>query len=162
MPELTDPLKALLSFQHALQNRMVVPRPGELDPSVLVYADRPAGEPRFTYVRLEGLKVAALVNFTPSDPFEPGIPCYGIGYAVHQNFRGQGRAQSLVKAAIAELRNGLARNGIPIFHIEAIVGADNIASQHVAAATLSPDAKPGTDQYSGVPIFQYVRKIEPR
>ena len=130
--------------------------------NVLVYADQPSGQPRFTYARLEGAKVAALVNFTPSDPFEPGIPCFGIGYAVHKDFRGQGRAQSLVNAAIAELKNGLARNGFPIFYIEAIVGADNEVSQRVAAATIAPDAKPGTDQYSGDPIFQYVKKIEVR
>jgi len=160
MPALTDPLNALLSFQRALQNRAVAPRPGDLDPTVLVYVDQPNGELRLTYVRLEGQKVAALVNFTNAEPIESGMPCYGIGYAVHQNYRQQGRAKSLVEAAIAELRNGLGRNRIPAFHVEAIVGADNVASQHVAAKTLSPNATLGTDQYSGVPILQYVRKVE--
>lgn len=121
MPTLTDPLNALLSFQRALQSRAVAPRPGELDPSVLVYADQPTGELRLTYVRLEGQKVAALVNFTNNEPIESGVPCYGIGYAVHQNYRQQGRAKSLVDAAIAELRNGLGRSHIPAFHVEAIV-----------------------------------------
>jgi hypothetical protein len=65
----------------------------------------------------------------------------------------------LVEAAIAELRNGLGRNGVPAFHIEAIVGTDNLASQHVAAQTLSRGAAPGINQYSGNPILQYVRKV---
>lgn len=65
-----------------------------------------------------------------------------------------------MKAAIAELSNRLAHNGIRAFHIEAIVGADNVASRQVAAATISPVATPAIDQYSGVPVFQYVRKIE--
>lgn len=79
MPALTDPLNALLSFQRALQNSTVAPRPGELDPAVLVYADQPNGELRLTYVRLEGQKVAALVNLTNAAPIESGVPCYGIG-----------------------------------------------------------------------------------
>ncbi len=66
----------------------------------------------------------------------------------------------MAKTAIAELSNGLAHNGIRAFHIAAIVGADNVAPQQVAAATISPDATPDIDQYSGIPVFQYVRKIE--
>lgn len=159
MPALTDPLNALLSFQRALQNRAVKPIQGELDPSILVYVDQPNGELRLTYVRLEGQRVAALVNFTDAEPIEPGVRCFGIGYAVHEKYRGQGRSKSLVEASISELSHGLARNGISEFHIEAVVGADNVASQHVAAATISPDSSPGTDTYSGVPIFQYVRKV---
>lgn len=65
-----------------------------------------------------------------------------------------------MKATIAELSNRLAHNGIRVFHIAAIVGADNVASQQVAAATISAVATPDIDQYSGVPVFQYVRKIE--
>ena len=160
MPVLTDPLNALLSFQRALQNRAVAPRPGELDTTVLVHADQPNGELRLTYVRLEGQKVAALVNFTSAEPIESGVPCFGIGYAVHQNYRQEGRAKSLVEAAMAELRNGLSRNGVPTFHVEAVVSTDNIASQQVAARTLSPNATPGTDQCSGVSILQYVRKVD--
>lgn len=67
----------------------------------------------------------------------------------------------MAKTVIAELSNGLAHNGIRAFHIAAIVGADNVApQQQVAAATISPDATPDIDQYSGIPVFQYVRKIE--
>lgn len=159
MPQLTDPLNALLSFQRALRNRSVRPMPGELDSTVLVFRDEPNGELRLTYARLEGDKVAALVNFTPADPIEQEVPCFGIGYAVHQDYRRQGRAKSLVEAAIAELRNGLGRNGIHAFHIEAVVGVDNIASQRVAEQTLTPESKPGTDQFSSVPILQFVRKV---
>lgn len=160
MTALTDPLNALLSFQRALQNRTIVPWPGELDPTVLVYADQPNGELRLTYVQLEVQKVVALVNFTNAESIESGMPCYGIGYAVHQNYRGQGLAASLVEAAIAELRNGLGRNYFPAFHVEAIVGTDNVASQNVATKVLSPNATLGIDQYSGAPILQYVRKVE--
>lgn len=160
MPTLTDPHNALLSFQRALQNHAVAPQPGELDPSVLVYADQPNGVLRLTYVRLEGQKVAALVSFIESEPIEPGVPCYGIGYALHQKYRQQGRAKSLVEAAVKELRNGLGRNRVSALHVEAIVGVDNVGSQHVAASTLTPVATPGIDQYSGVPILQYVRKVK--
>lgn len=159
MPTLTDPLDALMSFQRALQRGGISPIRGELDPGILVYRDEPNGELRLTYARLEGQRVASLVNFAPTDPIEPAIPCFSIGYAVHEKYRGQGRAKSLVEAAIAELANGLTRNGRPVFHIEAIVGANNIASQKVAQATISSDGKPGMDQFAKVPILQFVRKI---
>lgn len=159
MPALIDPLNALLSFQRALQRGAVQPVRGALDPTVLAYRDEPNGELRLTYARMEGQRVAALVNFATAEPIEPGLPCFGIGYAVHEKYRGQGRAKSLVEAAIAELTTGLARNSLRAFHIEAVVGADNFASQKIAQATISATGKPGTDVFSGVPILQYVRKV---
>jgi hypothetical protein len=57
------------------------------------------------------------------------------------------------------MRHGFKRAGIPAFHVEAIVGANNTASLRVAEQTISTSPTAITDQFSGVPAFQYVRKI---
>lgn len=160
MPGLTDPLEALLSFQRALAGRKISPARGDLDPTILVLKDDPNGLLRLTYARVRAGRVTALVNFVVADPVEPGVPCFNMGYAVHKDLRGQGRAKELVTAAIAELQNGLARNGVRSFHVEAIVGTDNVESQHVAAATVSGHAQPGIDHPSQVPILQYIRRVD--
>ena len=46
------------------------------------------------------------------------------------------------------------------FCIEAVVGTDNEPSKRVAAATISADPVPITDEFSGLPALHYVRKVE--
>jgi len=159
MPGMADPHAALLSFQQALADGEIQLRPGELDPKLFLYADQPNGRARFTYVRLNNRTVTAFVNLAVADPIE-GMPCFQIGYAVPEAFRGQGRAKDAVKAALAELKNGIARANITTFYVEAVVGKDNEPSKHVAAATISSKAVEITDQDSGLPALQYVRRIE--
>lgn len=101
----------------------------------------------------------ALVQFIPCDPVE-GEPCFNVGWAVAEAYRGQGRAHGVVSAAIKEMRNGFNRAGMKAFWIEAIVGEDNIASQRLAEQLLSGPVKKATDGYSGDPIVQYLRRID--
>lgn len=155
---MTDPSDALKSFQEALLGNQLQMQRGEVDPELLVYLDHPNEKPRFTYVRLQRRTVTALVMLVVSDAIE-GTPCFQIGYAVPEAYRNQGRAKSAVSAAISELKHGLLRNEVATFHVEAIVGADNKASQHVAAGTISTTPVAISDQVSGLPAFHYVRKI---
>jgi hypothetical protein len=80
--------------------------------------------------------VTAFVEFVLSDPID-GTPCFEIGCAVPEAYRNQGRAKNAVVADISELKRGLMGNKISTFYVEAIVSADNNASQHVAAATIT-------------------------
>lgn len=161
MPQLTNPEDALRAFQRALDNKLIKTARGSTDPTLLVHLDRPNDVPRATYVRMEGARVAALVAFVVSEPIESGIHCFGIGYAVHPRYRGEGRAKSIVVAALAEFQEGLKRSGVSTFHVEAIVGASNVASQHVASNVISTHGEPGIDGPSGEKILAYVRKIAP-
>jgi hypothetical protein len=91
---MTDPANSLQSFQEELLLGTVRPTPTRLDPDLFLYRDSPLGEgSRMTYVRLEGSTVTALVVFVPEEYID-GVPCAGIGYAVPQGYRGQGRAKS--------------------------------------------------------------------
>lgn len=156
---MTNPSDALQSFQEELLQGRIRPQPCLGDPNLFIYSDKPLGSPRVTYARLKGATVTALVMFVFDDPIE-GIPCFGIGYAVPEAYRNEGRAKEVVKAAIADLRDGLARGGRAVFYVEAIVGVDNRASQRVAEQVISDSPVAVTDKLSGLPALQYVCKIE--
>lgn len=158
MPAMTDPTDSLKSFQKALDDGELRLQRGELDPDLFVFAGRPEGETRMTYARIEDGTVTALAVFVLTERVE-SLPCFQLGIAVPDTLRRQGRATTIVEAAIAEMKNGFSRAGMPAFYVEAIVGADNLASQQVAAATLSDTPKKCMDQFSGVPALQYMRKV---
>jgi hypothetical protein len=159
MPQMTDPLNALNSFQSALRRGEIYPQQCETDSSLHVLLDRPNGEIRLTYVRLNHGKVTALATFVSGDPMD-GLPCFNVGYAVPEKYRRRGRAKDIVNAAINEMKHGFSRTRAASFYVEAIVGVDNIASQHVASVTISTDPIPVTDEVSGLPALHYVRKID--
>lgn len=93
-----------------------------------------------------------------SDPLE-GKPVFQIGYAVPQHLRKRGLAKDIANAAIAELQNGLARNGIKSFHVEAVAGQRNAASQKVAASVIGGEPREMIDEISGEPAYAYMREI---
>jgi hypothetical protein len=84
-------------------------RAGELDPDLFLYADHLTGVQRLTYVRLNRQTVTAFANVIMTEPMH-GLPRFQVGVAVPEAYRGKGYAKSIVAAAIAELRHGLARN----------------------------------------------------
>jgi RimJ/RimL family protein N-acetyltransferase len=153
---MTDPMNALLSFQQEFLVLKPKLKPARTDRNLYLYVDAPNGEIRVTFVRLEGKTVTALVSFAENDPIE-GVHCYDIGYAVAEAYRNQGRAKEIVAAAIKELRgNGEA------FYVNAIVKADNVVSQRVAAQVTSATAVPINESITGLPAFQYLRRFEPK
>jgi hypothetical protein len=155
---MTDPFDALTSFQQALLDGEISLRAGELDPDLFLHVDHPTGVPRFTYVRLARQSVTALAIMIQTEPMH-GLPCFQVGVAVLEAQRGKGHAKSVVAAAIAELRHGLSRNKISSFYVEAIVSIHNEPSKRVAESTLSTTPVAVTDEVSGLPALQYVRKI---
>src|SRR5258708_2326788 len=84
------------------------------DPNLFVHLDAPNGPPeiRFTYVRLKGKTVTAMVIFAAEPPID-GKPSFAVGYAVPKAFQKQGRAKDVLVAAIADMQAGLSWNGVP-------------------------------------------------
>ncbi len=156
---LPDLSLALRSFQQALDNGQIALRPGSLDAQLFVHLDRPNGELRLTYVRLEQAKVTALVQFIQADPVAME-PCFSVGWAVPEELWGQGRVGEAFMAAVKELRHGMAPQGMTAFWIEGIVGADNKASQRAAEKVISAPVATDTDSHAGVPVVQYIRRID--
>ncbi|HDJ8365911.1 TPA: GNAT family N-acetyltransferase, partial [Escherichia coli] len=88
--------------------------------------------------------------------FVEGKPCFGVGYAVADEYKAQGIGTQLLIASIEEMQYGF-RNSFNEFYVEAIVGVGNQASNKLAAKVLSDTPEPGTDSYSGKPINQYMK-----
>lgn len=154
---MTDPSNALRSFQEELWRGTIEVQPGALNPNIFFHFDHLTG--RFSYVTLENNTVTAFVTFAPWQRIE-GMHCFNIGYAVPEAYRKQGRAKEVLRMAIAELQHGLGRGRISTFYVEAIIGADNKPSQRVAEQLLSAAPVEMTDEVSGLPALQYIRKIE--
>ena len=91
---MTDPSNAMQSFQQALLRGGIQLRRGVLDPDLYVYVDKPNGQPRFTYVRLNRKTVTAFVEFAWCEPIE-GTPCLAIGYAVPENIENRDAQRKL-------------------------------------------------------------------
>ncbi len=157
MPQMTDPMNALVSFQEVITAGGLQLQRGVLDRDVFLHVDRPEESVRFTYTRIEKGTVTALAMFVHVGRHK-GIPCFAVGYAVPEKLRSQGRAKGILAAGLAELKRGLIENGS--FYINAVVGNDNIASQQVSAAIISQTPEPIIDDVSGLPALSYYKKIE--
>lgn len=157
---MTDPSNAMHSFQEELKSGRIKIQPGDIYPTLYFYGDN-IGDRKFrlTYVTLENMIVTAFVNFVLCAPIEK-IPCLQIGYAVPEAYRNQNRAKEAIRMAIIEAQHGLKRNAIATFYVEAIIGVHNIASQRVAEKVISDTPMSITDEFSGLPALQYLRKIE--
>lgn len=107
---------------------------------------------------MKGRTVTAMVMFIQVQHYN-GKPCYQIGYAVPKRYQKQGRAKEIVAAAIREFTTGMKRRE-PEFYIEAIIDAQNEASQRVAERLISDSPKEVTDKIAGVPALQYVKHIK--
>lgn len=156
--QMPDPMVTLAEFQKAYR-RGIDSIPCELHPNIILHVDRPEGTPRLTYAKVEHGRVKALAVFVVTDPID-GEQCYHVGYAVPEAYRGRGWASEILQQGIDELRNGLRRNGVKRFYVEAIVSQDNLPSQHVAAKVISASPKSGTDGNTGEPTFEYTRLVE--
>jgi RimJ/RimL family protein N-acetyltransferase len=157
---MTDPSVGMKSFQQALRRGTIGLHVAKTDPALFVHLDTPNGPPeiRYTYVRLKGKTVTALVIFAAEPPIK-GKPHFSVGYAVPKAFQNQGRGKEIVAAGIADMRAGLSRNGFPEFYLDAIVGVDNPASRRIAEQLISDKPKAITEGHSGLPAFKYIRKI---
>ena len=102
--------------------------------------------------------MTALANFTPNGSVD-GSPCWALAYAVPEALRGQHRAREIVQAGIAELQNGF--KGHPHFHVEAVIGVDNLASQRVAANVICREAETIIDSHSNEPAVRLPASSKP-
>ncbi|MBN8791024.1 MAG: GNAT family N-acetyltransferase [Stenotrophomonas nitritireducens] len=158
MAAMTDPMNALISFQQALATGGVSPQMAELHNDVLVLFDHPNGVPRFTYALVREQSVVAVAVFVPTDPID-GTTCFNSGYAVDQRHRSKGLGKEITQKAFDELTEGFRRAGFPGLYVEAIVSTSNEHSQRLANRLFSDSPTACTDEESGQPALQYVRRL---
>lgn len=159
MTKMTDPHNGLVSFQAALLGGHIRPRACSQHQDLSFLYDIAETSPRITYALIEdGNVVKALASFVPVDPCDDS-PCFAVGYAVAKSFRGQGLAYEILEKSLDEFV-GLSKGKTPRMYIEAVVGADNFASQKVAGRFINDAPDSITDQISGLPALHYMRLIE--
>jgi hypothetical protein len=151
-------MDAFKTFEPALKSGELRVEPGTIDPELIVHMDMPNGQIRITYARMRGQSVSSIVIITPAE-YENGLPVYQIGYAVAQHLRKRGVGKEIAQAAVREFIGGMARNGIVNFYLEAVVGANNIASQKIAKHVIGGEPKEIADHNSGEAAFQYMMEI---
>jgi Acetyltransferase (GNAT) domain len=154
----TDPANAMKLFQEALLAGHLPLRQGSVDRSLYLAVDKINDNVRFTYLRLNGKVITAFVSFVTVEPIDD-LPCFQVGYAVPEEFRGLGRATDIVRAATTELVQGFGRAGQHDFYIEAVVGTDNPASQKIAGKLIQAAPTPITDCVSNGPALRYLRRV---
>jgi len=153
---MTDPSDALPLFQRSLTLGLIPIQCGTLDKNLYIATDDVNGHHRFSYMKLRDRTILALVQFVNIDPLD-GIPCFQAGYAVPENFRGQGLGKASFKAALDEMALGFSRFGD--FYVETIVGLDNPASQKISERVLGGSPQEISDSVSGKPALRYLRRI---
>lgn len=158
MPDMIDPSDSLSSFQDALNKKLITLSSCVVHPEMKVLLDNAEGTPRITYALLDGQKVKGIAIYVPVEPID-GMPCFGLGYAVAEQYRKQGVATKIVQDSLDEMHAGF-KKAIPKFYVEAIVGIDNEGSNKVASKLLSQEPKACNDSFSGKPAQQYVRFMD--
>ncbi|WP_286727656.1 MULTISPECIES: GNAT family N-acetyltransferase [Sphingobacterium] len=156
---MTDPTSAMQSFQDEFSKGNIQLQPCINSSGVYVYADQINKKARLTYITLQDTTITSFVNFVSCAPID-GIPGFQIGYAVPELYRNNGSAKKTISNAITEMRYGFRSAGIIAFYIEALVDADNKASQRVAEQVISANPENIIDEFSGLPALRYFREIK--
>jgi GNAT superfamily N-acetyltransferase len=155
---MTDPNNALVSFQDAYKRRLIALQRSRFNRDIFEHADDALGVPRITHARFASGIPIGIVIYCPVQPVG-GIPCFAIGYAVDEKSRGQGIGTQLVKDSIEVVRQGFQSAGINDFYLEAIIGAQNGASNQIARKLISASPKSITEKHSNEPAYQYMCRI---
>ena len=160
MPVIVDPHIGFVSFQEAVRTGIIQLAKCTTHPDLYIFHDTPEpGVQRLTYALVTETLAKAYAVYVLAEPLK-GKPCFGVGYATDVEYRGKGLATEVVQASMADLqKNMTSKLRSPGFYVEAIIGADNLASQAVAARTLSDKPKQTKDKESGQPALQYVKLL---
>jgi RimJ/RimL family protein N-acetyltransferase len=156
---MTDPMDSLRLLQQAIDEQVVGFQHCEIFPDIAVHFDKPNDVPRFTYVRMENGIAQSIALFVMGEPVE-GIHCFQMGWATVETMRRNGLATDVASKAVEELKNGMNRNGINRFYIEAIIAETNTESQRLASRMFPDPPEPCTDSLSGETALQYLRLVE--
>jgi hypothetical protein len=160
LPEMTNPMDALVSLQGALDARTVQMRACEIHSDLRVLLDHPTTHDlRLTYARVVAGIVQSIALFVSAEPVGR-IPCMALGCAVIESMRGRGLGTETVVKAMDELWNGLKRKGVREFYVEGVVATSNVASNRLARRLLSDSPRTGIEAISGEPALIYLRLLK--
>jgi hypothetical protein len=103
---------------------------------------------RYTYARLEGLKVLQTIVLDENQPLN-GLPCFCLFYGTLEELRGKGNTVSFIEQILEQFKKDLPRS-YKEFYIETLIEVDNEASLAIAAKLFGEPSKEGVDKNSGI------------
>jgi hypothetical protein len=156
--EMTDPMDSLNAMQSALNEGIIRLQSCELYPEIGILLDQPNGFYRYSYVQLNGQQVEAIALIVMTESIDT-VPCFQIGYAVIESMRRKGLGKSIIKKALTDFKNGMQRNSIKEYYIEALISTKNKASNIIASRLLSNKPVKCKDEITNESAYQYLLKV---
>jgi hypothetical protein len=157
MPSMVDPHIGLVSYQEALLQGLIHPRPCKVHKELTVLFDDVPDGKRITYALMSGSTVKATVIYALNGSLN-GKPYFQVGYAVAEAFRNQGVAKKALRMSIEEITEGFSAS-IPSFYIEAVVSRSNAASLRLAETVIGGAPEEITDKHSGESALRYTMSV---
>lgn len=111
--------------------------------------DRGIYNDRFTYARLNGMKVQQLVVLDENQPLN-GMPCYCLFYGTLEELRGQGKTVDFIQQILEQFKKDVSKKHKE-FYIETLIETDNEASLAIASKLFGEPKHDGVDELSGTP-----------
>jgi hypothetical protein len=123
---------------------------------IFVEIDQGLRSERYTYARLNGLKVQQLVVLDENEPLN-GLPCFCLFYGTLENLRGQGLTAPFVRKCLDQFKKDLRPHHGRNYYIESLIETGNAPSLALARKLFGDPSHDGVDQMSGHPtrIWQF-------
>lgn len=111
---------------------------------------------RYTYARLEGLKVQQLAVLDQVQPLN-GLPCFSLFYGTLEELRGKGLTPPFIEYVLKQFAKDLHANYGNQYYIESLIETNNEASLTIAKKIFGEPSNDGVDEESGIPtrIWQF-------
>ena len=155
MHEHQNPMTGFKLLEQAFsQGFRMRPVPGTED--LFVEIDQGLRTERYTYARLEGLKVQQLVVLDENEPLN-GLPCFCLFYGTLESLRGQGLTSPFIRQCLNQFKKDLPPRYGRSYYVESLIETDNEPSLAIAKKLFGEPSHDGVDQMSGVPtrIWQF-------
>lgn len=154
---MVDPHLGLVSYQQALLQGLIYPRPCTIHSALTIVVDDVPDGKRMTYAYMDGKVVKATVVYVMNGRSDDK-PYFQVGYAVAEEFRNQGVAQKALRMSIEEMTAGFGRL-IPSFFIETVISKSNVASLRIAEKIIGGAPEEITDKHSGEIALRYTMLV---
>jgi hypothetical protein len=125
---------------------------------IFIEKDMTLGSERYTYARLDKLKVLQTVVLNGNQPLN-GLPCFCLFYGTLENLRGQGLTASFITKILEHFKKDLNKRYGKEYYVEALIETDNEASLAIAAKLFGKPSHDGIEELSGVPTRIWQHKV---
>ncbi|GAL31216.1 hypothetical protein JCM19239_6601 [Vibrio variabilis] len=154
MNKFQDPMTGFKTLELAFSEGFRMKRVPFSDDMYFV-RDKALGYFRYTYARLDNLKVLQTVVLNGKDELE-GLPCFGLYYGTLEELRGTGVTMPYIESALREFKKS---QKLKEYYIETSVDISNEASLAVAQKLFGEPTLDSVDDATGEPIRVWQTKI---